>query len=101
MYVSQEPNSPSRQLDALTGPAQVSSPTFRAEGEVNTLGTTSFARQNGGLKEGMGDEEVDNIHLISGVSKGWSNQGILLVRGGARLALEGAGRWREEEGFSK
>lgn len=49
----------------------------------------------------MGDEEVDEVHLISGVSKGWSNQGILLVRGGARLALEGAGRWREEEGFSK
>lgn len=66
-----------------------------------SLDRTSFARQNGGLKEGMGDEEVDKVHLISGVSKGWSNQGILLVRGGARLALEGAGRWREEGGFSE
>lgn len=49
----------------------------------------------------MGDEEVDKVHLILGVSKGWSNQGILLVRGGARLALEGAGRWREVGGFSE
>lgn len=40
------------------------SPTFRGEDKVSNLGTTSLAKQNVELKEGMEGEEVDTTRLI-------------------------------------
>lgn len=40
------------------------SPTIRGENKVSIFGTTSLAKQNVELKEGMEGEEVDNTRLI-------------------------------------